>query len=67
MSNKNFSLNDMSLFNTFTNYFNFEFELISNFAKKLIFDEYEIDYEPRTFQEGKKIEFSRWKILPIIC
>ncbi len=47
----------MSLFNTFTNGFNFEFELISNFAKKkLTFDEYEIDYEPRTFQEGKKIK-----------
>ena len=54
---KFFSLNDMSLFNTFTNGFNFEFELISNFAKKkLTFDEYEIDYEPRTFQEGKKIK-----------
>ena len=53
---KFFSLNDKSLFNTFTNGFNFEFELISNFAKKkLTFDEYEIDYEPRTFQEGKKI------------
>ncbi len=63
---KFFSLNQKKLFNTFTNGFNFEFELICNFAKKKMkILEYQIGYLPRTVKEGKKIKAFRdgFKIL----
>ena len=66
---KFFSLKYKNLFKTFTNGFNFEFEMLCNFAKKKMkILEYQIDYSPRTVQEGKKIKAIRdgLKILLII-
>ena len=66
---KFFSLKHKNLFKTFTNGFNFEFEMLCNFAKKKMkILEYQIDYFPRTVHEGKKIKAFRdgIKILLII-
>ena len=44
----------------YTSGFDFEFELICKFAKeRFIIDEYPIKYEPRTYEQGKKI--NPWK------
>lgn len=54
---KFFSIMDKSLINTITSGFNFEFELICNFARKnKKIGEYEINYDPRTVEQGKKIK-----------
>ena len=46
--------------NIFTNGFDFEFDLICKFAKlNYIIDEYPVKYNPRTFNEGKKIRAVR--------
>jgi dolichol-phosphate mannosyltransferase len=63
---KFFVLKQKDLFKTFTNGFNFEFEVLCNFAKnKMKILEYQIDYFPRTVKEGKKIRAFRdgFKIL----
>lgn len=66
---KFFSLKEKKIFETYTNGFNFEFELLCNFAKKnMKISEYSIDYKPRSIEEGKKIKAFRdgFKILLII-
>lgn len=66
---KFFSLKDRELLNVSTNGFNYEFELLINFAKKRRkIKEYSIQYSPRTLQEGKKIRAFKdgIKILKII-
>ena len=66
---KFFSLKKKQIFKTYTNGFNFEFELLCKFAKnKLKISEYKIDYMPRSVEEGKKIKAFRdgFKILLII-
>ena len=66
---KFFLLKHKNLFKTYTNGFNFEFEMICNFAKnKMKISEYQINYFPRTVKEGKKIKAFRdgLKILFII-
>ena len=66
---KFFSLKNKKLFNTYTNGFNFEFELLCNFANRnLKILEYSINYFPRTVKQGKKIKAFRdgFKILLII-
>lgn len=66
---KFFSIKKKSLINTITNGFNFEFELLCNFAKNnQRIGEYEINYEPRTVKQGKKIKAFQdgMKILLII-
>jgi dolichol-phosphate mannosyltransferase len=66
---KFFTLDRKEIFNTYTNGFNFEFELLCKFAKRgMKISEYKISYSPRTIEEGKKIKAFRdgFKILLII-